>query len=91
MNPMTTIALPERLTVTEARSVGAALLSELRPASSVELDASNLRELDSAAVALLLELKRHALGQAGDLRIIGAPEKLRKLAQLYGVAELLSL
>lgn len=88
---MSTIALPERLTMSEGRATLERLLPQLESASIAELDASHLRELDSAAVALLLDCQRQARAQGRMLRIIGAPEKLRKLAQLYGVDELLAI
>lgn len=88
---MSTIALPERLTMTEGRATLEALLPRLQTASVAEIDASQLRELDSAAVALLLGCQRQACAQGRTLRIVGAPEKLRKLAQLYGVDELLAI
>jgi phospholipid transport system transporter-binding protein len=56
----------------------------------VALDASPLRELDSAAIALLLACQRQARSQGRDLPVIGMPPKLRQLAQLYGVDGLLA-
>jgi phospholipid transport system transporter-binding protein len=86
---MTTIALPERLTMTEGRATLERLLPLLQAADVVALDASPLRELDSAAVALLLACQRQARSQGRDLPVIGMPPKLRQLAQLYGVDGLL--
>ena len=87
---MTTIALPERLTMTEGRAALERLLPLLRSADVVALDASPLRELDSAAVALLLACQRQAHAQGRHLRVVGMPAKLLQLAQLYGVEGLLT-
>ena len=88
---MTTLPLPERVTITEARATLARLGPLLAAADAPVIDASALRELDSAAVALLLDCQRqaHARGQA--LRVTGAPAKLSQLAKLYGVDALLGL
>ncbi len=65
------------------------------------LDLSGLVQFDSSALAVLLQLARERAGRtavpgagpaapaAGRLRVIGAPVKLRELAELYGVDELL--
>jgi phospholipid transport system transporter-binding protein len=47
-----------------------------------------LQDFDSSTVALLLEARRRAQGGAFVVR--NAPPKLRELAKLYGVEELLS-
>ena len=88
---MTPIALPERVTMTEARATLAQLQPLLQAADAPVIDASSLHELDSAAVALLLECQRQAVARGLPLRVTGAPPKLSQLAKLYGVAELLGL
>lgn len=55
----------------------------------VVTDASALREFDSSALAVLLECRREALALGKTLAVQGLPERLRQLAQLYGVAELM--
>ena len=70
-----------------------------------ELDLSGLAYFDSSALAVLLQLARERAARAaaagaaqgagtvglapGRLLITGAPTKLRELAELYGVDELL--
>lgn len=54
------------------------------------VDASALTALDTSAVALLLEARRRAEARGQRCVVRGAPPKLRQLAQLYGVEELLS-
>lgn len=80
-----TVQLPAAATLEQA----VALLAQLGEAPEV-VDASTLQSFDSSAVALLLEASRRA--QAGGKRCVvrGAPPKLRALAQIYGVDELLS-
>lgn len=85
-------ALPERLTMAEAR----ATLERLQPvlagaAGDVALDAAPLRTLDSAALAVLLQAQRTVQARGHRLRLVGAPDKLGHLARMYGVAPLLDL
>ena len=87
---MASIALPQVLTMDEARQV----LEQLRPAIASDpaprIDASALATLDSSAIALLLECRRIARAAGKNLSIDGVPAKLVDLARLYGVAELLA-
>jgi phospholipid transport system transporter-binding protein len=90
--PMTSvIALPARLTMGDARAALAALAPHLQASDAPVIDASPLQDLDTAAVALLLECRRQAAAAGRTLQITGAPPKLAQLAQLYGVAPLLGL
>lgn len=82
------LTLPDTVTLATA----AQTLRALEPAlggTPVEVDASALRDFDSAALAVLLQLRRSAQAAGGDLRISGAPRPLAELAQLYGVDEAL--
>lgn len=88
---MTAIAMPARVTMSEARATLAQLQPLLQVADAPVIDAAPLQELDSAAVALLLECQRQAAARGLQLRVTGAPTKLSQLAQLYGVADLLGL
>ena len=58
------------------------------PAEAV-LDASRLTEFDSSALAVLLECRRQALAAGKAFSVRGLPARLRQLAGLYGVAELI--
>ena len=82
--------LPEVLTQTTAtvclRDLGAALRAE--PAAIV-VNASGLSRFDSAALAVLLALRREALQLGKTFAIQGLPQRLADLARLYGIAELL--
>jgi phospholipid transport system transporter-binding protein len=88
---MTTLALPQRLTMAEARATLAALQPQLAAADAPVVDASALQVLDTAAVAVLLDCRRQALARGRSLVVAGAPPKLRQLARLYGVDDLLGL
>jgi phospholipid transport system transporter-binding protein len=55
----------------------------------VKLDASALVEFDSSALAVLLGLRRQVMAQGSALHVIGMTARLRELASLYGVLELL--
>lgn len=85
------LVLPAELTQHQA----SASMRLLRQAVSqvhegdVVADASALKVFDSAAIAVLLECRREALAAGRGFRVRGMPVRLRELAALYGVAELL--
>jgi len=88
---MSTIALPARITMNDARATLARLLPLLQAADAPVIDAGALVELDTAAIAVLLDCQRQAQARGKQLRVVGAPPKLGQLAALYGVADLLAL
>lgn len=88
---MTTLLLPARITMNDARATLAALQPQLQAATAPVLDASALTELDTAAIALLLDCQRQARAAGKPLQLVGAPPKLAQLAALYGVDGLLGL
>lgn len=55
----------------------------------VVADASALKEFDSSALAVLLACRRQALAEGKTFSVQGLPERLRRLAGLYGVESLL--
>lgn len=57
----------------------------------VELDLSGVTRVDSAGLALLLELARIARGRGRELRCAHAPEQLQRLAEFFGLSPLLAL
>ena len=59
------------------------------PTASVVADAAPLARFDSSALAVLLECRREALALGKTFSVKGLPPRLRALAGLYGVAELL--
>jgi len=88
---MTTIALPARITMSDARATLAQLQPLLLAADAPVIDASALADLDTAAIAVLLDCGRQAQAAGKTLQVVGAPAKLAQLATLYGVADLLAL
>jgi len=59
-------------------------------AERVIVDLAGVTEVDSAAVSLLLEWRRAALGANRRIEFTNLPANLRSLATLYGVADLLN-
>ncbi|HUR42207.1 MAG TPA: STAS domain-containing protein [Verrucomicrobiae bacterium] len=57
----------------------------------MEIDLSGVTRVDSAGLALLLELARAARAAGRELRCTRAPEKLRRLADFFGLTPLLAL
>lgn len=86
------LLLPERLTHADAGALWRSLSAQLDggPATApVVVDASALRVFDSSAVALLLALRRRAIDQGRSYGVAGLVPRLKELAGLYGVTELL--
>ena len=84
--------LPETATINEAPALLRAIAQSLQSGTgAAQLDAGALKTLDTSAVALLLHARRLAQASGRRFEVLNAPAKLAKLAQLYGVAELLSL
>jgi phospholipid transport system transporter-binding protein len=54
-------------------------------------DLSAVAEVDTAAVALLLEWQRQSVARGGRLLLTGMPADIDSLARLYGVDSLLDL
>lgn len=85
------IKLPSRLTIELASSVLAELQASLARMedSCVALDAAGLRDFDTSAVAVLLELRRLQVTRGRELDIVNWPDRLISLVRLYGVDGLL--
>ena len=71
-----------------ARGLKAGLRSSSE-AGPVVADASALQQFDSSALAVLLDCRRDALALGRTFLVRGLPPRLRQLAGLYGVAELI--
>lgn len=74
-------------TVSGLREAGEAAIV----AGAAVVDLAAVSDADSAAVALLLAWLRAAQERGQPLAISHAPDSIRSLATLYGVAELLPL
>jgi phospholipid transport system transporter-binding protein len=85
------LVLPAELTHEHAAACCHMLEQGIRtdPAPAVVTDASALARFDSSALAVLLDCRREALARGKSFSVKGLPPRLRVLAGLYGVAELL--
>jgi phospholipid transport system transporter-binding protein len=85
------LVLPAELTHAQAPACSRMLVQALRsqPGLPAVADASALRHFDSSALAVLLECRREALALGKSFAVRQLHPRLRDLASLYGVAELL--
>ena len=95
---MSGLKLPARLRMDMARGAWSQLSPALRieagqvldaAGREVRLSAAELTDFDSSALSLLLSAARQCSQQGVTLKLSDAPDKLRELARVYGVAELL--
>ena len=87
---MSVLRLPALLTQANAsvclRELSATLAAQ---PDAVVVDAAGLGKFDSAALAVLLALRRAALGLGKHFAVSELPPRMADLARLYGIAELL--
>ncbi len=85
------VVLPAELTHAQAPACARMLAQAVRAeaGTAVVADASPLQNFDSSALAVLLECRREALLARKGFSVKALPARLRELAGLYGVAELL--
>jgi len=90
------VALPDTVTMEVARDAQRLLAQALQQEmalpggnTGVTVDASALRQFDSAALAVLLECQRLAQAGGKTFEVRNPPRKLSELARLYGVEALL--
>jgi phospholipid transport system transporter-binding protein len=84
-----TLSLSGAVVIDSARN----LLEEGRGycvANDVTVDFSGVTELDSSAIALVLEYRRAAESAGRRLRISNIPASLQSLATLYGVTDIIA-
>lgn len=88
---MILLVLPNELTHSHAGACLRMLVQGLRHHSETEVvvDARGLDRFDSAALAVLLEARRESLALGKRFSIRGMPQRLRNLAKLYGIIDLL--
>lgn len=83
------IALPAKMTHEVAATFALDLKRQVQSQpGAVVADASALQTFDSSALAVLLACRREALVAGKTFAVEGLPPRLRQLATLYGVAEL---
>ena len=56
---------------------------------NITIDFAQVKDIDTAAISLILEWQRRALKENQLLKLANLPVNLLSLAQLYGVAELI--
>ena len=85
------LVLPVALTHGDAVACLRMLEQSVRAQSTADVvaDAVPLQRFDSSALAVLLACRREALHLQKTFAVKGMPDRLRDLAVLYGVAELL--
>ena len=87
------VTLPSDVSLASAPEIAQGLrrvvLAEFGKAAEVVVDASRLTTFDSSALAVMLECRRQALAGGKRFSVFGMPARLRQLAGLYGVAELI--
>lgn len=69
------------------------LIRMMRDASlpSCTLNFEGVKEVNSAALGLLVELKKYSIAQKKEIQFLNLPERLLSLAHLYGIAGFLKL
>ena len=88
-----TTALPATLTLRDAQSA----LDALRQSFAADgdavwrIDAAPVVQLDTSALAVLLECARMAAAAQRKLEIVNTPQRMTELAHLYGVDGLLGI
>lgn len=84
------LMLPAEINLATARTCSHMLAQALKSQGMVVCaDATGLQKFDSSALAVLLECRREAQIQGKSFSVRGLPKRLRTLAVLYGVAQLL--
>jgi phospholipid transport system transporter-binding protein len=85
------LVLPAELTHAQAPACARMLAQALRSVTGKQAvcDASELRQFDSSALAVLLECRREAMALGKSFAVSHMQPRLRSLAVLYGVSELL--
>jgi phospholipid transport system transporter-binding protein len=88
---MTPLKLPPTLLHDQANACLAQWVAQLPKAlpPQVVLDAADLTDFDSSALAVLLGLRRVLTHKGSVLRVEGMSPRLLELARLYGVLDLL--
>ena len=85
------LILPAELTLQQVSACLQMLVQGLKASKEPDVvaDVSALQRFDSAALAVLLECRREALAMGKRFSVSSLPARLRELAGLYGVSELL--
>ncbi len=89
---MSTLVFPSTVTQANAAACAALLRQGVQTAAPepVVIDASALQRFDSAALSVLLDVRREALAAGRATQLVDAPAALLSLAHAYGLGELLT-
>jgi phospholipid transport system transporter-binding protein len=87
--PTATIALPAKLRHDQAMAWLDGLRLPTGADGATVIDASALASFDSTALACLIEVRRRAQILGTSVQITGLPDRLQRLAKVYGLADLL--
>ena len=83
--------LPAKMTHEDAGTLASNLVGQVSAQPGVVVvNAQQLVEFDSSALAVLLTCRRAALAAGKQFSVNGLPSKLAQLATLYGVAQLMT-
>lgn len=86
------LSLPAKVYHDGAQALASGLKSQVKAeVGAVSVNAQQLVEFDSSALAVLLACRREAQAGGKPFEVSSAPAKLVQLAVLYGVAQLLGL
>ena len=87
----TTLQLPEATTIDQVPALREQWVESLAEvgAGELQVQAGQMQSFDTSTLALLLDAQRTLQRQGGHLVVQGAPAKLRELARLYGIDELI--
>jgi phospholipid transport system transporter-binding protein len=89
MSPVADLTLPANLRHEQVMPWLAQLRLPAAAGHPLVLDASPLQSFDSSALACLIEVRRRVLAWGGSLKVTGLPDRLQRLAQVYGLSDLL--
>ena len=82
------IILEGPVTVKTVPEIAARVMSQIASGAR-RIDFSKVTDVDSAAIALALDIQRCAGGLGVSVSILNLPDAFRNLANLYGVTELI--
>lgn len=82
---MLDFVLPQELTNANVNQILDQILAQLKTAESFNLDCSQVVKIDSAGIALLLELKTVTLKQNKPLVLQNISPSIRALCELYTI------
>jgi phospholipid transport system transporter-binding protein len=77
--------------VTQANALGIEKQGAIALLKSSQVDCFALRDFDSSVLAVLLAWRRQLQERNQSLVVLNSPEKLRVLASVYGVTDILGL